>query len=86
VELKGIERPVLWVDLKSIEPTGVCSGPNMEPWNPALHDAATTYPNLSIFEWSEVVQDEWYAGDGVHYTSAGSAERARLIADALAGL
>ena len=30
-----------------------------------------------------MVQDAWFQDDGIHYTSAGNAERARLIADAL---
>ena len=31
-----------------------------------------------------MVRDGWFIADGIHYTSAGYAARARLIADALA--
>jgi lysophospholipase L1-like esterase len=37
-----------------------------------------------VYDWASVVQDEWFAKDDIHYTSAGYAQRARLIADALA--
>jgi len=52
-------------------------------WNEALAEAATRYPNLEVYDWAAIVQDGWFQDDGIHYTSAGNAERARLIADAL---
>ena len=36
-----------------------------------------------LYDWAAVVQDAWFQDDGIHYTSAGNVERARLIADAL---
>jgi hypothetical protein len=76
-------EPVLWVTVKTLVPDGPWSNTNMQVWNHALAEAATRYPNLRVFEWNEVVQDNWFSSDGIHYTSDGYAQRARLIADAL---
>ena len=55
----------------------------MVAWNEALVAAQARHPNLQVYDWAAVVQDAWFQDDGIHYTSAGNAERARLIADAL---
>jgi lysophospholipase L1-like esterase len=56
----------------------------MAAWDQALTAAAARYPNLEVYDWAAVVQDDWFQTDRIHYTSAGYAQRARLIADALA--
>jgi hypothetical protein len=76
--------PVLWVDVKTLVDEGAWSEPHMAAWDQALTAAAARYPNLEVYDWAAVVQDEWFQTDGIHYTSAGYAQRARLIADALA--
>ena len=56
----------------------------MQVWNDTLLQACHQYPNLRIFDWASAAQDGWFISDGIHYTSAGYAVRARLIARALA--
>ncbi|MDZ7733209.1 MAG: hypothetical protein U5R31_08875 [Acidimicrobiia bacterium] len=80
------DDPVLWVDTRTVVPSGSWSDANMQGWNQALAEAAAAYDNLHVYEWSRVAQGPWFAGDGIHYTPAGAAERARRIADTLAGL
>jgi hypothetical protein len=75
--------PVLWVAVKTLVKNGAWSNPNMALWNDELHAALDRYPNLKVYDWPSVVQDGWFSSDRVHYTSAGYAQRARLIADAL---
>jgi lysophospholipase L1-like esterase len=53
-------------------------------WNSALLRACARYPNMRIFDWAAVVKNSWFISDGIHYTSAGYAARAEMIADALA--
>ena len=78
------DAPVLWVNVKTIETKGDWANPNMALFDSALVDAKDRYPNLEIFDWASVVQDPWFTPDKIHYTSAGYALRAKLIADALA--
>ena len=78
------DDPVLWVNVKTSAP----ADPNwadaqMVAWNEALVAAEARHPNLQVYDWASVVQDAWFQDDGIHYTSAGNVERARLIADAL---
>jgi lysophospholipase L1-like esterase len=47
------------------------------PGKPAL-------PDMRRYDWPAVVRYRWFIDDGIHYTSYGYAQRARLIADALA--
>jgi lysophospholipase L1-like esterase len=79
-------RPVLWVDVKTLVPSGPYSEANMQVWNATLRQACAQYPNLRIFDWASVAQDGWfsYDGGGIHYTPAGYAARAQMIAQALA--
>jgi lysophospholipase L1-like esterase len=53
-------------------------------WNQALQEELPHYPNMRLYDWPAVVQNSWYISDGIHYTSYGYMQRARLIADALA--
>jgi lysophospholipase L1-like esterase len=76
--------PVMWVNVKTLDPSGPWSGADMQLWNDALVQACHQYPNLRIFDWASVARDGWFAPDGIHYTPAGYAARARLIARALA--
>ena len=76
--------PVMWVDVKTLEPSGPWSEANMQLWNDTLLQACHQYPNLRIFDWASVAQDGWFISDGIHYTPAGYAARAHLIARALA--
>lgn len=76
--------PVLWVNVKTLDPDGPSAESNMRLWNAALTQACHQYPNLRVFDWAAVAQDDWFSSDGIHYTSAGYAARARLIARALA--
>jgi hypothetical protein len=76
-------QPVLWVTVKTLVLDGAWSNANMQLWNQALVEAATRYPNVRVFDWNAVVQDNWFAIDGIHYTSEGYGQRAQLIADAL---
>ena len=77
-------QPVLWVNVKSLVTSGPYAGTNMQAWNTALLRACTSYPSMRVYDWASVAQPGWFISDGIHYTSAGYAERARLIANALA--
>jgi|SRR5271165_4068890 len=77
-------QPVLWVEVKSLVSSGPYSETNMELWNDALKEELPHYPNMRVYDWPAVVQDSWFISDGIHYTSYGYVQRARLIADALA--
>jgi hypothetical protein len=76
--------PVLWVNVKTLDQTGPWAESNMLLWNAALTRACHQYPNLRVFDWASVARDGWFISDGIHYTPAGYAARARLIARALA--
>jgi GDSL-like Lipase/Acylhydrolase family len=76
--------PVLWVNVKTLDQSGPWAESNMLLWNDALAQACHQYPNLRVFDWAAVVRPGWFISDGIHYTSAGYAARAQLIARALA--
>jgi lysophospholipase L1-like esterase len=76
--------PVLWVNVKTLGQSGPWAESNMLRWNAALTQACQQYPNLRVFNWAAVAKDGWFISDGIHYTSAGYAARARLVARALA--
>lgn len=78
-------QPVLWVNVKSLLSSGPYAEANMRAWNSALLRACASYPNLRVYDWASAAQPGWFISDGIHYTSAGYAERARLIANALVG-
>jgi hypothetical protein len=77
-------QPVLWVSVKSLLASGPYSEQDMLLWNQALQAAAGKYPNMRVYDWASVTRDWWFISDKIHYTSAGYAARAELIADALA--
>jgi hypothetical protein len=76
--------PVLWVNTRTLLSSGDPSESNEAQWNDALARALTRYPNMRVFNWAAVARPGWFLPDGIHYTSAGCAARARAIADALA--
>ena len=77
-------EPVMWVNVISLVSSGPYAEANMQRWNAALVKACPKYPNMRIFDWASVARRSWFISDGIHYTSAGYAQRAELIADALA--
>ena len=77
-------QPVMWVNVKSLVAYGPYSESDMLLWDEALLQACASYPNMRIYDWAAVVQDSWFISDGIHFTSAGYAARADLIARALA--
>jgi len=77
-------QPVLWIEVKSLVSSGPYAEQNMKLWNQALEQEAPHYPNMRLYDWPAVVQNSWFINDGIHYTSYGYAQRARLIAGALA--
>ena len=77
-------QPVIWVEVKSLLSSGPYSEQDMMLWNQALAQVLPHYPNMRLYDWPTVVQNIWFINDGIHYTSYGYQQRARLIADALA--
>jgi peptidoglycan/LPS O-acetylase OafA/YrhL/lysophospholipase L1-like esterase len=77
-------EPVMWVNVISLRDSGPYAEANMRKWDAALLQACARYPNLRVFDWAAVVKTGWFISDGIHYTSAGYAARARLIAGAVA--
>ncbi len=77
-------QPAMWVNVRSLVATGPYSEADMQRWNQALVQACSSYPNMRVYDWASVVRPAWFISDGIHYSSPGSAERARLIAGALA--
>jgi hypothetical protein len=77
-------QPVMWVNVRSLVSTGPYSESDMEKWDQALVQACSLYPNMKIYDWASVVQPSWFISDGIHYNTPGSAQRAHLIAGALA--
>ncbi len=77
-------EPVMWVNLRSLLASGPYSEANMVTWDNTLLKACARYPNMRVFNWAALAKAKWYISDGIHFTSAGYAARARLIAQALA--
>ena len=77
-------QPVLWVNVKTLDPGGPWSEANMQLWNSTLQQACAQYPNLRIFNWSAIARPGWFLSDGIHYNTPGCAIRAKAIANALA--
>ncbi len=77
-------QPVMWVNVKSLVSSGPYSESDMQAWDRALVQACPLYPNMRIFDWASVVQPSWFIPDGIHFNTPGSAQRAHLIASALA--
>ena len=77
-------EPVMWVNTQTDLTSGPWSEANMQLWNADLLQSCHAYPNMRIFNWAAQVQPGWHLADGIHYTSAGYAIRARAIALGLA--
>jgi peptidoglycan/LPS O-acetylase OafA/YrhL len=77
-------QPVMWVNVKSLVGYGPYSESNMLLWDEALLRACAAYPNMRVYDWAAAARDSWFISDGIHFTSAGYAARAYLIAQALA--
>jgi Acyltransferase family len=77
-------QPVMWVTVKSLVAGGPYAESNMLRWDEALLQACARYPNMRVYDWAAVVRNTWFISDGIHFTSAGYAARADLIAQALA--
>jgi hypothetical protein len=77
-------QPVMWVNVKSLLTSGPYAESQMQLWNSALIQACARYPDMRVYDWAADAQSSWFIADGIHYTSAGYAARAYLIAQALA--
>jgi lysophospholipase L1-like esterase len=77
-------EPVMWVNVISLLSSGPYAEPNMRKWDQTLLRACAKYPNMRVLNWAALAKRWWFINDGIHYTSAGYAQRARLIADGLA--
>ncbi len=77
-------EPTMWVMAVSLLSSGPYSEQNMKEWNAALLRACRRYPNMAVFDWPAVAKPDWFISDGIHYSSIGSAYRAKAIAQALA--
>jgi len=78
------DQPVMWVNVISLLASGPYAESNMLLWNRALIQSCTRYPNMRVYDWAAAAKSSWFISDGIHYTSAGYAARAYLIARALA--
>jgi hypothetical protein len=77
------DRPVLWVNPKSLLDSGPYAEANMKLWDRTLLQACAKYPNMRVFDWASLANDDWFISDGTHYTSEGYEQRARLTAASL---
>jgi GDSL-like Lipase/Acylhydrolase family len=78
------DQPVIWVNVRSLVSSGSYAEGNMQRWDEALVQACLQHANMRIYDWAHVVKDNWFISDGIHFTSAGYASRAHLVANALA--
>ena len=78
------DQPVLWTTTTTLVPSGPYATANMPAWTDALTRACARYPNMRVYDWAGDAQPDWFQPDGIHYTTDGYAQRARLIANALA--
>jgi lysophospholipase L1-like esterase len=74
----------MWVNVRSLLTSGPYAESQMQAWNSALLQACARYPHMRVYNWAADAQSSWFIADGIHYTSAGYAARAHLIAQALA--
>jgi peptidoglycan/LPS O-acetylase OafA/YrhL len=77
-------QPVMWVNVRSLLTGGPYAESQMQLWNSALLQACARHPDMRVYNWAAAAQSSWFIADGIHYTSAGYAARAHLIAQALA--
>lgn len=80
-------RPVLWPTVKTTAAataTNQYASPEaMQDFDTALQAAKAQYPNLTVFDWAAEASDDLFAGDGIHYTAAGTERRITRFAEAL---
>ncbi|WLP90301.1 SGNH/GDSL hydrolase family protein [Gordonia sp. NB41Y] len=77
-------QPVLWPTVATSNPSNSAyRAESMTSFDAALRRAVARYPNLAVYDWAAAARPAWFA-DGIHYTAAGTAERNRRFADALA--
>lgn len=77
-------QPVLWPTVASSNPAKQAFNSSaMSTFNDALRRATTRYPNLAVYDWAAAANPAMFT-DGIHYTAAGTAERNKRFADALA--
>ena len=74
------DNPAIWINVRSLVPSGPYSEENMQKWDDALLSACETYPNMRVYDWSSRVKDDWFITDGIHFTSEGYVARAKGIA------
>ena len=77
-------QDVMWVNVRTRVNSGSYAEDHQQEWDNALVQACVAHPNMRIYDWAHVVKDDWFIDDGIHFTSAGYASRAHLIANALA--
>jgi hypothetical protein len=63
---------------------GCYGATNGAGWNHLLVSTAAQHENMAVYDWAGVVRwhPDWFQNDGIHYTTAGSLERATRIAEA----
>lgn len=76
-------EPVMWVNTRTQLSGGPWAESQERRWDDALRGALARYPDMRIFNWAATAKPGWFLPDGIHYTSAGCALRARAIAQAL---
>ncbi len=77
------DEPALWINVKSLVPSGPYADVNMKEWDDALLEACPSYSNMRVYDWRNKVKDEWFIEDGIHFTSEGYEARAQAIANAV---
>lgn len=77
-------QPVLWPTVASSNPAKQAfNSAAMTTFNDALRRATGRYRNLAVYDWAAAATPALFT-DGIHYTAAGTAERNKQFADALA--
>lgn len=77
-------QPVLWVNAVSRSADPVYGDTVMQQFDAALDRAVAAHPNLRVLDWARLAQADWFAADGLHYSTLGRAWRAAVTAQALA--
>ena len=76
-------QDVLWPTIMTSSPANPAFGPDsMRAFNDALRRAENRYGNLSVYDWAGQARPAMYT-DGIHYTTAATAQRNRAFADGL---
>lgn len=84
MEMVG-DDPVMWPTVRTIAPAdGYYDETEMQKMTEALVKATKKYPNLYVYDWAQQNKNEWYQGDGIHFTTPGYQWRGKIFARALA--